>query len=153
MLCINTKRSLGDVTWRDLVGTWRLIRDWSYLPTFRHIRRDFAKEPIFIGLFCGKCPIKRRHPMDFRHPVQRFSTTSTRNVLSGTVACRHECVNSFFLTIMRQWYWFLCDWYQVINDESHENPDTPGTKLKVFRNNLKMLCHPIGKWLHWVLRN
>ena len=42
----------------------------------------------------------------------------------------------------------IYDEYQVINDESHENPGTPGTKLKVFRNNLKMLCHPICKWLY-----
>ena len=38
------------------------------------------------------------------------------------------------------------DQYHVINgknDKSHENPGTPGTKLKVFRNNLKILCHPI----------
>ena len=41
----------------------------------------------------------------------------------------------------------IYDQYQAINDESHENPGTPGTKLKVFRNNLKMLCHPICNWL------
>jgi len=29
------------------------------------------------------------------------------------------------------------------NDKSHENPGTPGTKLKVLKNNLKILCHPI----------
>jgi len=29
------KGSCRDVTWRDLVVTWRLIRDWSYLLTFR----------------------------------------------------------------------------------------------------------------------
>jgi len=42
----------------------------------------------------------------------------------------------------------IYDWYQVINDESHENPDTPGTKFKVFGNNLQMLCHPICNWLY-----
>jgi len=31
----NRKGSCRDVTWRGLVGTWRLIRDWSYLLTFR----------------------------------------------------------------------------------------------------------------------
>jgi len=41
----------------------------------------------------------------------------------------------------------IYDEYHVINDESHENPGTPGTKLKVFRKNLKMLCHPICNWL------
>jgi len=28
-----------------------------------------AKEPLIIGLFCGKWPIKVRHPMGLRHPV------------------------------------------------------------------------------------
>jgi len=29
----------------------------------------FAKEPLIIGFFCGKWPIKIRHPMGLRHPV------------------------------------------------------------------------------------
>ena len=29
----------------------------------------FAKGPLIIGLFCGKSPIKIRHPMGLRHPV------------------------------------------------------------------------------------
>ena len=32
-------------------------------------RSFFAKEPRIIGLFCGKCPIKTRHPMTLHHPV------------------------------------------------------------------------------------
>jgi len=31
-------------------------------------RSFFAKEPLIIGLFCGKWPIKIRHPMGLRHP-------------------------------------------------------------------------------------
>ena len=42
----------------------------------------------------------------------------------------------------------IYDEYQVIHDKSHENPDTPSTKLKVFRNNLKILCHRIRSWLY-----
>jgi len=34
------------------------------------------------------------------------------------------------------------------NYESHKNPGTPGTKVKDFRNNLKILCHPISKILY-----
>jgi len=30
----------------------------------------FAKEPLIIGLFCGKCPMKIRHLMTLRHPVR-----------------------------------------------------------------------------------
>jgi len=37
--------------------------------------------------------------------------------------------------------------YHVINDKSHENPGTPGTKFKVFRNNLKIQCYSICNWL------
>jgi len=33
------------------------------------------------------------------------------------------------------------------NYESHENSGAPGTKLKVFGNNPKILCHPICNWL------
>jgi len=35
-------------------------------------RSFFAKEPQSIGLFCGKWPIKIRHPMTLRHPVSRL---------------------------------------------------------------------------------
>jgi len=42
----------------------------------------------------------------------------------------------------------IYDKYQVINDESHENPGTPGTELKVFRNNIKILCRPFYNWLY-----
>jgi len=42
----------------------------------------------------------------------------------------------------------IYDQYQVINDQTHGNPGTPGTKSKVFRNNLKMLCHPIWNWMY-----
>ena len=38
--------------------------------------RFFAKEPLMIGLLCGKWPVKIRHPMGLRHPV---SYVYTRN--------------------------------------------------------------------------
>jgi len=31
-----------------------------------------AKEPLIIGLFGGKWPLKIRHPMGLRHPVQKY---------------------------------------------------------------------------------
>jgi len=31
-------------------------------------RSFFAKEPVIIGLFCGKWPIKIRHSVGLRHP-------------------------------------------------------------------------------------
>jgi len=44
----------------------------------------------------------------------------------------------------------IYDSYHVINgtnETSHENPGTPGTKLKVFRNHPRVLRHPIYNWL------
>jgi len=38
----------------------------------------FAKQPLIIGLFCGKWPVKIRHPMGLRHPFSHppaFLTT------------------------------------------------------------------------------
>ena len=32
-------------------------------------RSFFANEPLIIGLFCGKWPLRIRHPMGLRHPV------------------------------------------------------------------------------------
>ena len=37
-----------------------------------------AKEPIIIGLFCGKWPIQIRHPMGLRHPVSCYTRTTQR---------------------------------------------------------------------------
>ena len=37
----------------------------------------------------------------------------------------------------------IYDQYQVIQDKSHENPGTLGTKLKVVRNHLEIQRHPI----------
>jgi len=44
----NRKRSCRDVTWRGLVVTWRLIRDWSYLLTF-HCCSDRLSHVNIIG--------------------------------------------------------------------------------------------------------
>jgi len=40
------KGSCRDVTWRGLVVTWRLIRDWSYLLTFRTIKKVSNDKPF-----------------------------------------------------------------------------------------------------------
>ena len=32
-----------------------------------------AKKPLIIGLFCGKWPVKTRHPVGLRHPVSHLS--------------------------------------------------------------------------------
>jgi len=36
-------------------------------------RSFFAREPLIIWLFCGKCPVKIRHHMSLGHPVSSVS--------------------------------------------------------------------------------
>ena len=38
-----------------------------------HVMWLFAKEPVNLGLSCGKWPIKIRDPMSLRHPVLEFT--------------------------------------------------------------------------------
>jgi len=52
------KGSCRDVTWRGLVGTWRLICDWSYLLTFRWILTRL--------LLCGFVDINRHYTTQSR---------------------------------------------------------------------------------------
>ena len=49
----NRKGSFRDVTWRGRVGTWRLIRDWSYLLTFRAIVL-FERQNWHGGAYSGE---------------------------------------------------------------------------------------------------
>jgi len=61
-MCLHTymyvyKHVLCSTGWRRPIGCLKL-------------QVVFAKEPLIIGLFCGKWPIKIRHPMTLRHFVQ-----------------------------------------------------------------------------------
>jgi len=40
----------------------------------------------------------------------------------------------------------FCPW--ALGFSISTNPGTPGTKMKAFRNNFKMLCHLICNWLY-----
>ena len=42
---------------------------WRRCMNALNCRSLFAKEPLIIGLFCGKWPMKMRHPMTLRHSV------------------------------------------------------------------------------------
>jgi len=44
-----------------------LFHHWKVQNIYTHA--NFTKEPLNIGLFCGKWPIKIRDPMSLRHPV------------------------------------------------------------------------------------
>ena len=39
-----------DATWRGLVGTWRLIRDWSYQLTFRQVTSQYQLGGVLAGV-------------------------------------------------------------------------------------------------------
>jgi len=52
----------------------------SFCMLFLHSQKtsvEFAKEPLTIGLFCGKWPMKIRQPMTPRHPVITSSVEFT----------------------------------------------------------------------------
>jgi len=52
-------------------AVWRLyIQGGEDLQDPLSCRSSVAKEPLIIGLFCGKWPIKIRHPKRLLHPVE-----------------------------------------------------------------------------------
>jgi len=76
-----------------------------------------------------------------------FSTGTLKvQLIADRVAQNLEIISATFSANQNSAH-EIHDEYQVINDKSHENHGTPGTKLKVFRNNLKILCHRIRNWL------
>ena len=50
----------------------------------------FAKKPLIIGLFCGKWPVKIRHPMGLRHSVDAY----LQDALSLQIFFRKRATNS-----------------------------------------------------------
>jgi len=71
------------------VTGWRRLIGWLKLQViFRN--RDthyFGKEPLTIGLFCGKWPVKIRHPMGLCHPVPA-SYDFAKDVYQRDVTCQ-----------------------------------------------------------------
>jgi len=61
-------------------------------------RSVLAWEPLIIGLFCGKWPIKIRYPMGLRHPVHTFQWSHVFyahfNENIHTFPCSHENFDS-----------------------------------------------------------
>jgi len=64
------------VTWRpshtcDIARTLVCVTQGGEDPKDALSCRSFlTREPLIIGLFCGKWPIQMRHPMGLRHPVR-----------------------------------------------------------------------------------
>ena len=71
--------------------------------------------------------------------------------IADRVALNPEIVSKTFSTNQNSAHG-IYDEYQVTNGESHKNLGTPGTKLKVFKNNLKIQCRPICNWLYIITR-
>jgi len=70
---------------RDWYTEGRRPIGWLKLQSF------FAKEPLIIGLFCGKWPVNRRHSMCLRHPVLDLSHTRihTRSLTHTHLSLTH----------------------------------------------------------------
>jgi len=60
-------------------------------------RLFFAKEPLIIGLFCGKWPMKIRHLMTLRHPVCDMIYLVTRK----------HCVTILAKSAFCEWIWIV----------------------------------------------
>jgi len=65
-----------------------------------------AKEPLVIGLFSGKWPVQKRHPMRLRHPVERAcSTCDMAHVWHDLYAT-----------------WLICDMAHILHDSYMYGP-------------------------------
>jgi len=53
-------------------------------------RSFFAREPLIIGLLCGNCHTKIRHPTGLRHPVLDFGQKKSQ--ITGCFLDKHTCI-------------------------------------------------------------
>ena len=80
-----------------------------------YLYRSFsAKEPPIIGLFCGKWPVKIRHPVGLRHPVMQ----------PDNIASTHGGDQTVKYLDLKVW-WFSCGIFCVTG--------TPFTHVKTCR--------------------
>ena len=57
-------------------------------------RSLFAKEPLMIGLFYGKWPIKMKHPMGLRHPVASWLLRIVNSSIAAVCESR-SCTHTY----------------------------------------------------------
>jgi len=86
---------VSHVTYQWMLARMNTQATWTRLPSviqggevsYDALRcRSFAtKEPLSIGLFCAKLPIKIRHPMTLRHPVE---PVSRETAIPTTIFCQ-----------------------------------------------------------------
>ena len=65
LICCHFISCAYTTTWNEMITEWRRLIGSPELQMI------FYNEPLNIGLFCGKWPIKIRDPMSFRHPVSQ----------------------------------------------------------------------------------
>ena len=69
-----------------LYNIWPALQGGEDLWDALCCRSFFAKEPLILGLFCGKWPVQIRHPMGLCHPVHDV------------------CVCVMWVSYMYEWY-------------------------------------------------
>jgi len=81
--------------------------------------------------------------------IQSLTHTHTWEVqpIADRVAQNLEIISETFPTYPTSAHG-IYDLYHLINGTSDKPLENPGTRLKVFRKNLKILCHPICNWLY-----
>jgi len=121
-----------DNGWLRLVGSLKL-----YI--------SFAEYRLFYRALLQKRPIILRSLLTEATPYLKY--TSDIQPIADRVAQNLEIISKTFSSHQNSAHG-IYDEYQGINDKSHENPGTPGTKLRVCGNNLQILCHPICNWLY-----
>jgi len=133
MLSFFTKKK---IIYKDATG-WQRRIGWLRCRPFS------AKEPLIIGLFCGKCPIHIRHPMTLRHPVWWFIYKDAMIIykcaMTHSCVCLDEC---------------MCVTYRIhMCDNTHETRDKwfiykdamiIFKKKSIYKNSMRIHLQPIA---------
>jgi len=106
-----------------------------------------AKEPLIIGLFCEKWPIKIRHSMGLRHPVSSASviicnityTYVTWLILTWCDSFIRYTTHSYVTRLIHTWHdSFMCDvTHSYVTWLVHKWPDSF----------IRDMTHPHVTWL------
>ena len=86
--------------WRIKWNMTHFDTGWRRLMEAFSCRLFFAKEPLIIGLFCGKWPIKIRNPMGLRHPVPRRALSNDSYLIWMRAYLIHK--NTWLIRYMRR---------------------------------------------------
>ena len=90
---------------RGLHTNLLMIQDGEDAQDALSCRSLSTKEPLIVGLFCGKRPMKRRHLMHLRHPVFvrcRLVHLKTSNVYPSHLTYTQKTSTCAYLTFFLQ---------------------------------------------------